>query len=112
MQTDTLGTTFAALVNPTRRAILSRLQSKSMNVNELREPFTISAPAISRHLKVLESAGLVTHRQQRQQRIYSLQAAGFEEALLWMEQYRRYWDQQFDALDAALKARKIDNDDT
>lgn len=106
MQTDTLGTTFAALVNPTRRAILAQLQNGSMNVNELRQPFPISAPAISRHLKVLESAGLITHRQNRQQRIYSLREAGFEAAFEWAEQYRRYWEQQFDALDAALEARE------
>ena len=111
MHTDTLGTTFAALVNPTRRAILTRLQGKSMNVNELRQPFAISAPAISRHLKVLESAGLVSYRQQRQQRIYSLEASGFEEAFKWMEQYRQYWNQQFDSLEAALKAREVNNDD-
>ena len=111
MQTDTVGTIFAALVHPTRRAILNRLQGGAMSVNELRQPFTISAPAISRHLRVLETAGLVTHRQERQQRIYSLQESGFEAAFEWVEQYRRYWEQRFDALEIALQAREVDTDD-
>lgn len=80
-----------------------------MNVNQLRQPFAISAPAISRHLKVLESAGLIIHRQERQQRIYSLHEDGFEAAFEWLEQYRRYWEQQFDKLDAVLKERDRDN---
>ena len=103
MTTDRLSVIFAALADPTRRAILARLAEGDATVNELAEPFTISLPAVSRHLKVLEQAGLITRSRSAQWRSSSLNAEPLREAVGWMEQYRRFWDVNFARLDAHLK---------
>ena len=103
MATDRLSTIFAALADPTRRAILARLSEGDATVTELAEPFEISLPAISRHLKVLENAGLITRSRSAQWRSSSLQAEPLREATDWMERYRRFWDVNLDRLDAHLK---------
>ncbi|MBA2686021.1 MAG: winged helix-turn-helix transcriptional regulator [Gemmatimonadaceae bacterium] len=96
---DHLSTTFAALADPTRRAILSRLASGETTVNELAKPFDISLPAVSRHLKVLEHAGLISRGRDAQWRPAKLEAAPLEKASGWIEKYRRFWDDSFDRLD-------------
>jgi DNA-binding transcriptional ArsR family regulator len=101
--TDRLSTIFAALADPTRRAILARLTEGDATVSELAEPFAISLPAISRHLKVLEQAGLISRSRSAQWRSSSLEAAPLKEATDWMERYRRFWDTNFDRLDAHLR---------
>ena len=106
MQSDQLDKVFSALSNPVRRDILEKLMEGSMNVGDLSQPLPISAPAISRHLKVLEETGLIRHEKQTQYRIYSINMDGFTETLKYVEQYRKYWNQQFDRLDQQLKARK------
>jgi DNA-binding transcriptional ArsR family regulator len=106
MQSDQLDKVFSALANPVRRSILAKLMEGSMSVGDLSEPLAISAPAISRHLKLLEDSGLIRHDKQTKYRIYSLNETGFAEASEYIEQYRKYWNQQFDALDQQLKARK------
>ncbi|MBI2685380.1 MAG: winged helix-turn-helix transcriptional regulator [Acidobacteria bacterium] len=103
MRPDSLTTTFAALADPTRRAILARLASGEASVTELAQPFAISMPAISRHLKVLEHAGLIDRGREAQWRPCRLQAQPLKEAAGWMEHYRRLWDQRLDRLDAFLK---------
>lgn len=103
MATDRLSVIFSALADPTRRAILARLTEGDATVNELAEPFDISLPAISRHLKVLENAGLITRSRTAQWRTSSLQAAPLKEATDWMDHYRRFWDESFTRLDAHLK---------
>jgi DNA-binding transcriptional ArsR family regulator len=103
MPTDRLSTIFAALADPTRRAILARLAEGDATVSELAEPFSISLPAISRHLKVLEQAGLITRSRSAQWRSSSLQAEPLREATAWMERYRRFWDDNFTRLDAHLQ---------
>ena len=103
MTTDRLSEIFAALADPTRRAILARLSESDATVNELAEPFAISLPAISRHLKVLEKAGLITRTRSAQWRSSSLNAEPLREATAWMERYRQFWDASFDRLDAHLK---------
>jgi DNA-binding transcriptional ArsR family regulator len=100
---DRLSVTFAALADPTRRAILARLADGDATVTELAEPFSISLPAISRHLKVLERAGLISRSRSGQWRSSTLQAAPLREATAWMEQYRQFWDASFDRLDAHLR---------
>jgi DNA-binding transcriptional ArsR family regulator len=100
---DRLSVIFSALADPTRRAILARLADGEATVNELAEPFDISLPAISRHLKVLENAGLISRSRSAQWRSSRLEAAPLREATAWMERYRRYWDDNFDRLDAHLK---------
>lgn len=107
MQSGQLDKVFSALANPVRRNILAKLMEGSMSVGDLSQPLSISAPAISRHLKVLEETGLIRHEKQTQYRIYSLNPDGFAETMQYIEQYREYWNQQFDALDAQLKARKL-----
>ena len=102
MPTDRLSTVFAALADPTRRAILARLADGDANVTQLAEPFSISLPAISRHLKVLEHAGLISRSRTAQWRSSSLQGEPLREATAWMEQYRQFWDANFDRLDAHL----------
>ena len=102
MQTDALSLTFAALADPTRRAILQRLSRGEASVSELTEPFDISMPAISRHLKVLEQAGLVARTRHAQWRPVQLNAAPLAEVAGWVEHYRRHWDRQFDRMDAYL----------
>ena len=103
MATDRLSVIFSALADPTRRAILARLGEGDATVGELAEPFAISLPAISRHLKVLENAGLISRSQTAQWRSSSLEADALREATEWMEPYRRFWDASFDRLDAHLK---------
>jgi DNA-binding transcriptional ArsR family regulator len=103
MATDQLSVTFAALADPTRRAILARLTEGEANVSELAAPFSISLPAISRHLKVLERAGLITRGRSAQWRSSRLQAGPLRDATAWMEPYRRFWDANFDRLDAHLQ---------
>ncbi|MFI7540593.1 ArsR/SmtB family transcription factor [Actinoplanes sp. NPDC049599] len=93
----------AALADPTRRAILARPAEGDATVSELAEPFSISLPAISRHLKVLEQAGLLTRSRSAQWRSSSLQAEPLREATAWMERYRRFWDDNFTRLDAHLR---------
>jgi DNA-binding transcriptional ArsR family regulator len=101
---DGLSATFAALADPTRRAILARLASGEATVNELAEPFAISLPAVSRHLKVLENAGLISRGRDAQWRPCKLEAAPLGEIADWVERYRRFWDQSFDRMDAYLAA--------
>ena len=103
MATDRLSTIFAAPADPTRRAILARLAEGDATVSELAEPFAISLPAISRHLKVLENAGLISRSRSAQWRSSRLEAAPLREATAWMERYRRFWDENFARLDAHLK---------
>jgi DNA-binding transcriptional ArsR family regulator len=103
MATDRLSGIFAALADPTRRAILARLSESDATVNELAEPFSISLPAVSRHLKVLERAGLITRSRSAQWRSSSLRAEPLAEVARWMEQYRQFWDANLDRLDAHLK---------
>lgn len=102
MATDHLSTTFAALADPTRRAILARLASGDASVTELAEPFAMSMPAISKHLKVLEHAGLITRGRKAQWRPCSLQAAPLKEVADWVERYRQRWEESFDQLDDYL----------
>jgi DNA-binding transcriptional ArsR family regulator len=100
--TDRLSEIFAALADPTRRAILARLAEGDATVTELAEPFPISLPAVSRHLKVLEQAGLISRSRSAQWRSSSLRAEPLREATAWMERYRRFWDDNFTRLDAHL----------
>jgi DNA-binding transcriptional ArsR family regulator len=106
MATDTLSITFSALADPTRRAILARLATGPATVKELSEPFPISGPAISRHLRVLESAGLIARSRDAQTRPCSLEAAPLEAVAEWSEKYRRFWDASFDRLDVYLQQMK------
>jgi DNA-binding transcriptional ArsR family regulator len=100
---DRLDVTFAALANSTRRAILARLAGGEANVNQLAEPFQLSLPAISKHLKVLERAGLIVRAQQAQFRPCSLDAAPLEAVSTWAEQYRPVWESRIDRMDIYLK---------
>src|SRR6059036_1253099 len=102
MSPDHLDTTFAALADPTRRAILARLASGEASVTELAEPFAMSLPAISKHLKVLERAGLIARGREAQWRPCRLQAGPLKDADEWIERYRRYWEESFDRLDEYL----------
>ena len=102
-QDDKLSVIFSALADPTRRAILARLAEGDATVSELAEPFSISQPAISRHLKVLEHAGLISRSRTAQWRSSSLRAEPLQEVMGWMEHYRRFWDVNLDRLDAHLK---------
>lgn len=99
---DQLSSTFAALADPTRRAILARLASGEASVTELAEPFQMSMPAISKHLKVLERAGLIATAIDAQRRPRRLEAAPLKEAAAWVENYRRFWEKNFERLDAYL----------
>ncbi|WP_322763160.1 metalloregulator ArsR/SmtB family transcription factor [Frankia sp. Cr2] len=103
MAADRLSTIFAALADPTRRAILARLAEGDATVTELAEPFSISLPAISRHLKVLERAGLISRSRTAQWRSSALTAGPLQEATAWMERYRQFWDANFERLDAHLR---------
>jgi len=100
MTQEQLNHTFSALADPTRRAILARLASGEASVTELAKPFEISLPAISRHLKVLEQAGLISRGREAQWRPRTLQPAPLKEAADWLEQYRRFWEESFDRLEA------------
>jgi len=103
---DHLSTTFSALADPTRRAILQRLASGEATVNELAEPFAISLPAISRHLKVLERAGLISRGRTAQWRPCRLEPAPLEEVADWVTRYQTLWEGRFDRLDEHLKAMR------
>ena len=100
--TDPLSTTFAALADPTRRAILARLVTGEATVTELAAPFDMSMPAVSKHLRVLERAGLVARGREAQWRPRKLNVAPLKEANGWLERYRRLWEQRFDQLDEYL----------
>jgi DNA-binding transcriptional ArsR family regulator len=104
MAVDQLTRTFAALADPTRRAILRRLAEGEATVKELAEPFPISGQAVSRHLKVLEHAGLITRGRTAQLRPSRLRAAPLKDAVDWLETYRRFWEGSFDRLEARLQA--------
>jgi DNA-binding transcriptional ArsR family regulator len=107
--TDALSTTFAALADPTRRAILARLASGETSVTELAEPFEMTLPAISKHLKVLERAGLIERRREAQWRPARLEASPLKEIAEWLEGYRRFWEVSFDRLEDYL--REIQEED-
>jgi len=104
-----LSTTFAALADPTRRAILARLASGEATVSELAEPFEMSGPAISKHLKVLEHAGLILRGRQAQWRPCRLKADPLKAAADWLEEYRRFWEESFDRPDDYLRELQADN---
>ncbi len=102
MTSGHLDATFAALADPTRRAILARLASGQASVNELAAPFTMSQPAISKHLKVLERAGLISRSREAQRRPRRIEAQPLAEATEWLERYRKLWEGNFKRLDALL----------
>jgi DNA-binding transcriptional ArsR family regulator len=102
MSPDRISTTFAALADPTRRAILARLAQGESSVTELAEPFAMTLPAISRHLKVLERAGLIARSRAAQWRPYRLEAKPLKDATQWLETYRRFWEDSFDRLGSYL----------
>ena len=103
MSRDRLSTTFGALADPTRRAILARLASGEASVTELAEPFAMSLPAISKHLKVLERAGLIAKGREAQWRPCRLEAGPLKDAADWVGEYRQFWEESFDRLDEYLK---------
>jgi DNA-binding transcriptional ArsR family regulator len=106
MPIDQLSATFAALADPTRRAILARLASGERSVGALAEPFDMSLPAVSRHLRVLERAGLVARRQEAQWRLCRIQGGPLKDVVDWAEHYRHIWEARFDRLDTYLKRVK------
>ena len=107
MNSDRLDATFAALADPTRRAILARLASGEASVMELAEPFAMSQPAISKHLKVLERAGLISRGRDAQRRPSQLDAMPLAEVAEWLENYRQYWEAAFQRLDLLLDELKL-----
>jgi DNA-binding transcriptional ArsR family regulator len=107
-EVEQLNATFAALADPTRRAILARLASGHATVNELAEPFDMSQPAISKHLKVLERAGLIVAGQEAQRRPRKLEAKPLSDALCWIETYRKHWEAAFARLDEVLEELKVE----
>jgi len=110
MAPDQLSCTFAALADSTRRAILARLASGEVSVTELAEPFEMSLPAISKHLKVLERAGLIARGRDAQWRPCRLRAAPLKEVAEWAEGYRRFWEESFDRLDGYLRGLQTRNE--
>jgi DNA-binding transcriptional ArsR family regulator len=108
MQPDTLSTTFAALADPTRRAILARLSQGEATVTELAAPFDMSLPGISKHLKVLQRAGLIEQGRQAQWRPCRLQPGPLRDVAGWVEQYRRHWEESFDRLSDYLRELQIE----
>ena len=106
--TDSLSTTLAALADPTRRAILARLSRGNASVSELAEPFAMSMPAVSKHLKVLEHAGLITRGRSAQWRPCQLHAGPLKEVAHWVDEYRRFWEESFDRLDDYLQVLKTE----
>jgi DNA-binding transcriptional ArsR family regulator len=106
MSPDRLTSTFAALADPTRRAILARLASGEASVTELAEPFAMSMPAVSKHLKVLERAGLIARGREAQWRPCRLEAGPLRDVARWVEHYRRFWEQSLDRLDDYLRELK------
>ena len=109
--TDPLSQTFAALADPTRRAILARLTEGAATVKELSEPFSMSGPAVSKHLRVLERAGLITRGRQAQWRPCELEATPLREVTEWAENYRRFWDESYERLDEYLNRLQTKEDD-
>ena len=103
MQTDTLSATFAALADPTRRAILARLATGERSVTELAEPFAMTLPGVSKHLRVLERAGLIERGREAQWRPCRIQAKPLKEVAEWTERYRAIWEQRLDRLDTYLQ---------
>jgi len=108
---DRLDTVFSALADPTRRAILARLATGDANVSELSAPFKVSQPAISRHLKVLERAGLISRRRRATARLSHLEAEPIKEATDWLVRYRRYWEARFEQLDELLATLQSTTDE-
>src|ERR1700723_114484 len=106
MSPDRLSTTFSALADPTRRAILARLISGEASVTQLAEPFEMSMPAISKHLKVLERAGLIARGREAQWRPCRLEAGPLKDVANWVENYRQFWEESFDRLDVYLAELK------
>ena len=114
MASDTLSLTFSALADPTRRAILARLAQGAATVKELSAPFAMSGPAVSKHLRVLERAGLIARGREAQWRPCRLEAAPLEEVAEWAEDYRRFWDASYERLDdylQHLQQKEHDDDD-
>ena len=111
MPGDRLSTVFGALADPTRRAILARLTDGDATVAELAAPFQVSQPAISRHLKVLEQAGLISRRRQATTRFSHLEAEPLRAATTWLARYQAYWDQSYDRLDTLLSALQGEDSD-
>ena len=111
MSIDQLSAVFGALADPTRRAILARLTEGDANVAELAAPFAVSQPAISRHLKVLEQAGLISRRRRATARLSHLEAEPLREATAWLTRYLAHWDESHDRLDALLAALRDDHTD-
>jgi DNA-binding transcriptional ArsR family regulator len=103
MATDQMSVTFAALADPTRRAILARLATGEKSVNELAEPFELSLPGVSKHLKVLQRAGLITQGRKAQWRPCRLEPARLKEVAEWVERYRQFWEESFDRLGEYLE---------
>lgn len=110
-ETDRLSTVFAALADPTRRAILGRLATGDASVAELAAPFAMSQPAVSKHLRVLESAGLISRSRVATARYSHLEAEPLREATEWMRRYQRFWTESFDRLDEALAEYLATNDE-
>ena len=114
IETDRLSSVFAALADPTRRAILGRLTAGDASVAQLAEPFAMSQPAVSKHLRVLEAAGLISRTRVATSRFSHLEAEPLREATEWMQRYQRFWNESFDRLDTALAeylAAETDIDD-
>jgi DNA-binding transcriptional ArsR family regulator len=109
MSVDQLSTVFSALADPTRRAILARLMQGDATVGELAAPFKVSQPAISRHLKVLEQAGLISRRRRATARLSHLEAEPLRGATAWLAQYQEYWDETYEQLDELLAALQEDS---
>ena len=112
MSADTLSSTFAALADPTRRAILARLASGECSVTELAQPFQMSMPAVSKHLRVLEQAGLIARRREAQWRWCQIEAGPLKEVSEWAAHYRHIWEQRLDRLDAYLREVKTNQTKT
>ncbi len=106
MMTHSLDTTFAALADPTRRAILARLAQGEATVMQLAEPFAMTQPAISKHIKVLEKAGLISRGRDAQRRPCKIKPEALSEAMTWLEEYRRLWEANYERLDALLDELK------
>jgi DNA-binding transcriptional ArsR family regulator len=111
MAVDQLSTIFGALADPTRRAILARLTSGEATVNELAAPFDMSQPAISRHLRVLEQAGLISRSQRATARLSHLEAEPLRAATAWLARYRAYWEESYDRLDELVRGMQDDRTD-
>jgi DNA-binding transcriptional ArsR family regulator len=109
LQTDRLSATFAALADPTRRAILARLSTGEATVSRLAEPFKMSLPAVSKHLKVLERAGLISQGREAQWRPCRIVGAPLKDAAEWVATYRKFWEERFDRLDAYLREVQVED---